>query len=203
MKQTVKKIVKQIIPSPIVQRYKDSKQKKRQMLVEENFSDVIRTLKNTQNQQRMILIGTAVSGNLGDQAISIAEMEFLTSNFPNVEVIEIQQTLYTQAATTIKPLINNQDILFINGGGFLGTLWPIAENMARDIIQTFQKNRIIIFPQTIYFEESDWGKEELVKSIQVFQKHSDLTIFVRDKASYWHQLPNDTNHYLRHNIYLH
>src|SRR5699024_8705507 len=126
---------------------------------------------------------TAVSGNLGDQAISIAEMEFLTSNFPNVEVIEIQQTLYTQAATTIKPLINNQDILFINGGGFLGTLWPIAENMARDIIQTFQKNRIIIFPQTIYFEESDWGKEELVKSIQVFQKHPDLTIFVRDKAS--------------------
>src|SRR5699024_4283398 len=69
------------------------------------------------------------------------------------------------------------------GGGFLGTLWPIAENMARDIIQTFQKNRIIIFPQTIYFEESDWGKEELVKSIQVFQKHPDLTIFVRDKAS--------------------
>lgn len=184
MNSTIKKIAKQLLPDTVVQKYKIIKQKRKSQHVQGYFSKVLNEMNNTKEEKRLLLIGTAVSGNLGDQAISLAEMDFLQTNFPEHTVIEIQQTLYTNVTELVKSMINEKDILLINGGGFLGTLWPIAENMARDIIQSFPNNRVIIFPQTIFFEDSQRGQEELAKSIDTFQKHSDLTIFVRDQASY-------------------
>lgn len=184
MNSTLKKIIKRIIPNFFIQKYKEFKQRKKSNEAQQHYSTVITELNNSSNEKRLILIGSAVSGNLGDQAISIAEMKFLKSNFSERKIIEIPHILYTQATNVIKPLINNKDILLINGGGFLGTLWPLAENMARDIISSFRHNKIIIFPQTIFFENSTKGKEELAKSVEIFQSHPDLTIFVRDSKSY-------------------
>lgn len=184
MKAKIKKIARHVIPSAMIEQYKKIKRERQSKEQQTHFHTVMDELVRTKNEKRLLLIGTAVSGNLGDQAISIAEMTFLQEQFPGTKLIEIQQTLFNKATDDIKQLITDEDILLINGGGFLGTLWPIAEEMARDIIQSFPKNRVVIFPQTIFFEESEKGREELTHSIRIFQSHPDLTIFVRDQASY-------------------
>lgn len=48
----------------------------------------------------------------------------------------------------------------------------------------FPNNKMIIFPQTIYYGDSDKGKEEFEKSKQIYNSHKDLTIIAREKVSY-------------------
>lgn len=143
---------------------------------------VIRKFSSTENQQRLLVIGTPNFGNLGDHAISEGEIKFLKDNFKDCEIIEFSFLEYTHAKETVSSMARESDIIFIHGGGFLGTLWLLAENMVRDIIVKFPKNKIIIFPQSIYFENDQL--HELDNTKRIFGKHSDLTIFARDKRSF-------------------
>lgn len=140
-------------------------------------------LNNTKQESRIILFCTPEHGNLGDHAIAIAQHKFLKDNFSEKKVIEITSAFYSKKEKIIKNLINNKDILIISGGGFLGSLWINEENIVRNIIKNFKTNKIIIFPQTIFFEKSDFGKNELEKSKKIYQSHKNLYITVRDRNS--------------------
>lgn len=147
------------------------------------YKDNIKLLKNTNKEKRIILFCTPEHGNLGDHAIAMAQHKFLKENYPEIKVIEITSNFYMKKKEEIKNLINNEDILIISGGGFLGSLWLNEEDIVRNIIKTFTKNKIIIFPQTIFFEKNNFGKNELEKSKEIYQKHKNLYITVRDKNS--------------------
>lgn len=147
------------------------------------YRDNFKLLKNTNHEKRIILFCTPEHGNLGDHAIAIAQYKFLKGNYPEIKVIEITSNFYLEKKEKIKKLINEEDILIISGGGFLGSLWLKEEEIVRDVIKTFIENKIVIFPQTIFFEKNDFGKNELEKSKKIYQKHKNLYITVRDKNS--------------------
>ncbi len=148
-----------------------------------SYKSVIQKLKSTKNKKRMILMGTPEHGNLGDHLIAKAELEFLRDNFEGYEVIEITGKHYRFQREKIFKEIKDNDIILITGGGFLGSLWIIEEIMARDFVESFANNKIVILPSTIYFEDNEYGKKELEKSKNIFSTHKDLSICVRDKAS--------------------
>lgn len=147
------------------------------------YKNNIELLKDTNEEKRIILFCTPEHGNLGDHAIAIAQHKFLKENYPEIKVIEITSNFYLKKKEKIKKLIKNEDILIISGGGFLGSLWLNEEDIVRDIIKNFTENKIIIFPQTIFFEKNDFGKNELEKSKEIYRKHENLYITVRDKNS--------------------
>lgn len=147
------------------------------------YKKQIKLLSNTRNKKRIILFCTPEHGNLGDHAIAIAQHKFLKDNYSKTEVIEITSAFYKKKKEKIKEFVNNDDILIISGGGFLGSLWLYEENIVRNIIDTFKKNKIIIFPQTIFFKKNDFGEDELKKSKEIYQKHKNLYISIRDKNS--------------------
>lgn len=66
----------------------------------------------------------------------------------------------------------------------MGVEWFGEELERRRIIEMFPNNKMIIFPQTIYYGDSDTGKEELEKSKQIYNSHKDLTLIAREKVSY-------------------
>lgn len=134
------------------------------------------------NKKRIILIGTPEHGNLGDHLIAEAELQFLQDKFSDYKIIEITGDHYRYQRNQIKNLVNTDDIIAITGGGFLGSLWMIEEEMVRDIIECFKDNKIVIFPSTIYFENNDFGRRELEKSIKIYSKHKGLSICVREKS---------------------
>ena len=41
----------------------------------------------------------------------------------------------------------------------MGTLWFHNEILFRNVIINYPDNRILLFPQTIYYEDSEWGKK--------------------------------------------
>ena len=139
-------------------------------------------LKRCSKNQDIILIGSPLHGNIGDHAISIAEIELLKKT--NKNIVEIPGEYYNNFKNKIYKKIKNNDIIVITGGGFLGTLWKNEEDMVRDIIKSFPNNKIIIMPQTVFFENSTYGNQELSISKQIFNKHKDLNIFLRDKRSF-------------------
>ena len=52
------------------------------------------------------------------------------------------------------------DIILITGGGFLGSLWLYnGEENVRNILKEYPDNKVIILPQTIYFEKNKRGEK--------------------------------------------
>lgn len=133
---------------------------------------------------RIFLIGTPLHGNLGDHAIAFAEKLLIKEKLKNYELIDIQFNAVNQSIKVMKKLMNKEDILILNGGGNFGIEYFEEEDLRRQVISNFQIQKIILFPQTIYFGDSDQGKKELKKSKSIYNAHSNLTLIAREKKSY-------------------
>lgn len=134
------------------------------------------------NQKEYLIFNTPKHGNIGDQAIIYAEYKiFEKKNIKIFEISTYEEKLYFDS---IKKNISKDAILSITGGGFIGSQWLCEQNLVNKVVNEFYNHKIIIFPQTIYFKEDEQGKEELKKSIEIFNKAENLIIFAREEKSY-------------------
>lgn len=131
-----------------------------------------------------ILFNSPDYSNLGDHAIALAERRLFHRLFPAAEFIEVSCQQYIRENMLIRNVIQDEDILIISGGGYLGSLWLWLEDITKNVIQQYPKNKILIFPQTIFFENSSLGESEKESLSAVLNAHTDLTILLRDQASY-------------------
>lgn len=138
--------------------------------------------KRKQNPRTVCLVLTPEHTNLGDHAIASETVRLLQQL--GIDYIEItDEQLFAMRSQKLLDIMNGTPIL-INGGGNLGTLWFNLEQTMRDIIQYNPKSPIFIMPNTIFYEDSQWGKEEFKKSVKLYNKHKKLTVFAREKNSY-------------------
>ncbi len=70
--------------------------------------------------------------------------------------------------------------IFMSGGGNLGDLWPRYQKFRETIISRYRDRPILIFPQSIFFSNS----ETMKRTCDVFNSHPDLTLLVRESASH-------------------
>lgn len=131
-----------------------------------------------------ILFNSPDYGNLGDHAIALAERKWFQRIFPEVEFIEISCEQYIRENLLIKNAIQKEDILLLNGGGYLGSLWLWLEDLTKNIVEQYRDNKIILFPQSLYFENTNLGETEKKSISSVFNRHKDLTVLLRDRFSY-------------------
>lgn len=141
-------------------------------------------LKSFIYKEKVYIFGTPIHGNLGDQAIIYAERVFLNEKFKDKKIIEVESTIAKKGMFILKKVIKSSDLLFISGGGFLGSLWLNEEEMFREVVNNFKDNKIIVFPQTIYFSEDDEGKKILSESKKCYGDNTNLVICCREKYSY-------------------
>ena len=134
------------------------------------------------NPDMVFVVYTPTHENLGDHAIALAEMALLDEmgiRYTEITMPEIHQL----KEYGLLKLFNNTKVL-INGGGNLGTLWFPVEAMFRDIMLAAPKADILIFPSTIYYEETDFGRKEFEKSKTIYNSHKSLTLYARENISY-------------------
>ena len=134
------------------------------------------------NKREFIIFNTPVHGNIGDHAIIYAE-EKLLKKF-NIDYIEVPTFYSKYILNFLKNHISDRAIIAITGGGFIGSQWTFEEHLVLKVINEFKNHKIIIFPQTIYFKDDNYGIKELNDSINKFKKAKDLNIFVREKKTY-------------------
>lgn len=135
-------------------------------------------------KKRIILMGVPYHGNIGDSAIYYAEKKFIEDHFKEYELHHISERGLLKCIDKIKEYCTKEDIIFLHGGGNIGNLYLWSEQGRRNVIEKFPDNKIIVFPQTIYFEENEKGRKELEITKSVYNKHKNLTLIAREEQSY-------------------
>ncbi len=132
----------------------------------------------------VILIATPSHGNLGDHAIVYAQRRFLADALPDFSLFEIQRYQYELAKDIIAEMVRPSDVIVVDGGGNVGTLWPEENDKINDIVCRFKDNSVLIFPQTAYFTDSEEGRECERQTAAAYRSNRNLIFFSRDKATF-------------------
>lgn len=131
-----------------------------------------------------ILIGTPAHHNLGDHLIAENEILFLKEYCGFEKIIEIPTRVFQSNRKRLIKIYNKDIPIFITGGGWMGDVWPEDEKNLEDFIRSYSNHKIVIFPQTIYYN----NKRDMLGAIKhtksVFALAKDLTIMCRDEKSY-------------------
>lgn len=135
--------------------------------------------------RKYFIIGTPVHANLGDSAIVLAEISFLKKcGIRQKQIKEITVDEYKKYADIVKRKVRPKDILVFPGGGNMGDQWFKEELLRRSILARFKDNKCIIFPQTLFYSDTENGRLEEKKSIDFYDRQKNLTMVAREKVSY-------------------
>lgn len=130
----------------------------------------------------IVLLDTPLHGNLGDQAIAIAEIQILKENFPNKTVLEVPADYLDRFETKFAKITPLTKLILVHGGGFLGDLWPNEEYRFRKIVDAFRNHKLIVFPQTISF--SSYKKNQFFEdSRKAYINGKKMHICLREQKS--------------------
>lgn len=130
-----------------------------------------------------VLLSTDYS-NLGDHAMTYAHIQFLKKHFSSYEICEIVVNDTLKYFKWISKNIRSDDIITLKGGGNIGIEYFREELLRRKIISTFKQNKIILFPQTVYFPDNRTGHRQFERTVKIFNSHNDFYKFFRDNISY-------------------
>jgi len=137
------------------------------------------------NKRIFFFINTPEHGNLGDQAIVFSQYYFFKKMKLHHSIHEFKTSHYEYFTSFINKIIKINDVIIINGGGNMGSLWfEKGELFIRNIIETFKQNTIFVFPQTVYYSNSEEDKMQIIKSISIYNSHSRLFLCARELLSY-------------------
>ena len=130
-------------------------------------------------KNKILLTMVPVHGNIGDQFIKLAEYNFFQKYIKDRTIDVVSGALLTSKNSWILHFFKKYySLVIIHGGGFLGTLWPYEEKNFRSIIKVFHNKRIIIFPQTVFYDDEN----ELNIARKIYRKCKNMSVFIRDES---------------------
>lgn len=134
--------------------------------------------------KKIILFGVPIHGNIGDAAIVLAEEKFIKDNLKEYEYIKVLDEETEEGIEEIKRIIKEDDIILLHGGGNLGDEYIECEERRRMVIKAFPNNKTILMPQSIYFNDTEYGKKELENTKKLYNSHKNLTLIAREEISF-------------------
>lgn len=131
-----------------------------------------------------IYVGLAADyGNLGDLAITVAQVDLLRSLYPNAVVVPIPISRTLGAISTLRKAIRPGDVISLVGGGNTGDVYDDIQYLREQFISSFPSNEIVSFPQSIEFTDSIYGRWAARRASRVYNAHPRLTVLTRDSVS--------------------
>lgn len=120
--------------------------------------------------------------NLGDQAQAAAIPIWLKKHFAR-PIVELKNVEIAACLPDLKKRIQKQDIVFLHSGGNFGDDWHNTQLDRESIIKALPNNQIVQLPQTIYYSNTDTGRQISQVSQQLINAHPALLLFGRDYES--------------------
>lgn len=131
-------------------------------------------------KKNIYLINTPEHGNLGDQIIAEASIHFLKKHFKENQIVEITHNQFKFSKKLLLKKIHQDSLIVITGGGYLGDLWEEEQEVFCDIVESFKNNKVIAFPQTMFFENDD-KKTYYQKK---FSEYKNIIFAAREENTY-------------------
>ncbi|MBM7617966.1 exopolysaccharide biosynthesis predicted pyruvyl transferase EpsI [Weissella uvarum] len=153
------------------------------------------------SKPRVYLFDVPTHNNLGDQAITYAELDFISKELPDYEVVKIFEGMQKSAINAVKEEINSDDIIAINGGGNMGDVWLDYEIDREQIVEAFGnvENRMISFPQSYNFTATSEGNQRKEIANKIYSGAHNLYMLARETLS---QKKMQDNFNLKHGVEL-
>lgn len=120
--------------------------------------------------------------NAGDILIWQGELDFLKTIPYKCKGMS---SFYSEIPTNIK----DSDIILLQGGGNFGDLWPVGHTYHMNVVKKYPNNRIIFFPQTVYFRDPN----NMRNCAEELKRAPKTILCARDKKSYDILKENFTN----------
>ena len=111
--------------------------------------------------------------NIGDVLIWEGELEFLKK-------VKYKCLGMVSQYTCDFPVLSPEVLILLQGGGNFGDVWRSTQEFRLQVCQKYPNNKIIIFPQTVFYE----NLELLDADARAMSQHRNLTICGRDEVSY-------------------
>ncbi len=135
-------------------------------------------------KKKCLVFLAADYGNLGDVAITYAQEHFLTEHFPDYEIVDVPISNTLSHLKTFRHICSQFDIITVVGGGNMSDLYFDIELLRQLVIKVFHKNKVILFPQTMFFSKTLGGKYLRFIAAKTYSRHNNLIITARERWSY-------------------
>ena len=141
--------------------------------------------KDTKGVKRLFIIGEPNWNDIGDQAIALAQRSLLNTTLKDYQIKGILSGDFYKERIALRKYIRKDDLIFLMGGGTMNYLYRWEGKTRAYVIRHFVKNKVLIFPQTFFFDLSNkTQKRYLEKANLIFRKNKQLTVFLREKSSF-------------------
>ena len=123
----------------------------------------------------VIYLDYPVHTNVGDLLIQFGTRRFFDHHNYNVIASRSAYDFGPRAMRLVTP----ETTIVLHGGGNFGDLYDQHQNFRERVIGQFPENRIVMLPQTIHYK----SRERLAQSAQIFARHPNLHVCLRDRNS--------------------
>ena len=129
--------------------------------------------------------GIPAHGNLGDLAQGVCIRRWLKKNYPEYHVTEIEtdslvNTKFSCLNKLKKAFNDEKDFVVFQSGYTTTDLGGFADLMHQAVIQALPNSRILMMPQTIFFQTDE--RKELCS--KVYNSHTKMLFLARDNVSF-------------------
>ena len=137
------------------------------------------------NKSCYICLESSLHNNLGDFALSYCRHQFLNSlGISDDQIVDFTTPDRMRYWNYMSSSIEKDDILILRGGGFFGDLWLDGFEVILKYIEEFPENKIILFPQSLYFSNTKEGDYWLQVTQDLLSNRPNVYLFARDYNSY-------------------
>ena len=138
---------------------------------------------NPQKKYAFVLFA-ADYNNLGDLAITVSQQKFLEELIgEEYTVVKINESDTYDWIREIKKMPPDNILITLIGGGNSGSLYDFIEIPRRFILKSFRSYKIISFPQTISFDDSEQALAIKNEFTSLANRCKNLTLVAREKNS--------------------
>lgn len=130
---------------------------------------------------RVFIFLAANYGNLGDIAITYAQHKLLCNKYPDYCVVEIPSNCTYSYLKGVIRQIQSDDIVTFVGGGNMGDMYPLYENIRQIVVSRLPHNCIIQFPLTADFSKSHDGKLMELSAKKIYGRHTNIQFLSREQ----------------------
>ncbi len=139
---------------------------------------------NSQNKARIFIFNKPEHGNLGDQAIGMAQQQLLKKYEKDYMVIELATEECILISDIIERELREDDILIIYDGGFIGTLWEMEHESVVKALTIGKNNLMLLLPHVMYFSDDEAGRKLTQEFKKIVHSAKNLHLFLRDQKTY-------------------
>lgn len=123
-----------------------------------------------------VLYDLPYHNNIGDLLIWEGELNFLGSLS-----YQMKDACSINTHGSLRDVkIQDNTIILMHGGGNFGDIWRAMQEFRLNILKKYPNNKILIFPQTVFYKDVDLMKSDA----KIMGQHKNLTICARDVVSY-------------------